>query len=156
MGAPVATARVTPTSTNKLKQGHPTKFTLAVDPDIAFWEKEVTPPGVMSGVYPIGDMFSQAWVQKIPNALKEMKPVTLVANYAPEVLPLIVAVIGVMTTGTVTFNSGATWAFFCTMTDFSPGANKKDEQPSCTLTIEPTMTDPTDGSEAGPVYTAAP
>jgi uncharacterized protein (DUF697 family) len=157
MAAPTPTTRVAPASSaNKLKQGHGSRLTLAVDPDILFWEKEITPPGMTSGVYEIGDMYNTAWQQKVVNALKTMTAVTLVVNYAPETLPLVAAVIGVMTTATVTFPSGATWAFYAVATEFKPNALKKDDQPNANMTIEPTNTDPSDGSEAGPVYTAAP
>jgi hypothetical protein len=48
MAAPVATARVDPTGI-KLDDGYRTLVTFATDPNIEFWEKSVTPPGLDGG-----------------------------------------------------------------------------------------------------------
>lgn len=157
MAAPTPTARVTPTATaDKLRNGHKTKITISLDPDICFWEKEVTPPGVDGGeAIPQGDMFDETWETVVPQALKTMTDMSLVANYAPQVLPLIISVVNVMCTITVTFPSGATWCFYGFVRSFIPNSKKRGEQPNANLVIKPTQLDPTDFSEAGPVYTAA-
>jgi hypothetical protein len=48
MAAPTPTARVAPAGI-KLKDGFPTKITLAADTNIEFWEKQVKPPGIDGG-----------------------------------------------------------------------------------------------------------
>ena len=156
MAAPTATARVAPSGA-KLRNGHKTFVTLAIDPNIEFWEKEVTPPGIEGGE-PVaqGDMFDVAWTTKIPAALKEMTMMTLIANYGGQTYPDIVAATNVPTTITPTFPNDAKLAFYGYLKSFKPGSAKRNEQPNATVEIVPTNLDPTDFSEAGPVYVAPP
>ena len=48
MAAPTPTARTLP-SDIRLTNGHPTKVTLALDPNCEYWEQTVTPPGIDGG-----------------------------------------------------------------------------------------------------------
>jgi hypothetical protein len=156
MAAPTPTARVEPTGA-KLKEGHATKITLAIDTNIEFWEKEVTPPGIEGGE-PVmqGDMFSLVWETRVPQALKDMTEVAVTANYDPAVMASAVAAINVPTTITITWPPGGTLAFYGFMRSFKPNPLKKGEQPNAAVVIVPTNWDHINGVEAGPVYTAPP
>jgi len=155
MAAPTPTARVAPTGP-KFTDGYKTLITLAADSNIEFWEKEVTPPGVEGGD-PImtGDMFNTAWETKVLQALKTTTPVTLVANLKGVTLTSCVAICNVATTITVRFPDTSTLCFYGGLRSAKPNAFVKGQQPTITIVIEPTNTDPSDGSEAGPVFTAA-
>jgi hypothetical protein len=155
MTAPAPTARVAPTGA-KMRDGFSTKITLAVDTNIEFWEKEVTPPGIEGGE-PInqGDMYNVAWELKIPQALKDMTEMAVTANYDPLCITSAAAAVNVMTTVTVKFPAGDTLAFYGYLRSFKPNPIKKGEQPTAAIVIVPTNFDPTAGAEAGPVYTAA-
>ncbi len=151
MAAPTHTTRSTP-GHEPLKDGHATKITFAADPDVSFWEKEVTPPGVDGGD-PISrtTMFNTAWKTYCPRTLKEMTEASLTATYAAEVYTQIIALVNVETTITVAFPGGQKVSFFGYLKTFEPGTAEEGESPECEITIQPTNWDATNNVEAGPV-----
>jgi len=156
MAAPTATARVTPVGI-KLGDGYVSKFTPAADPDISFWEKSVTPFG-MDGGEPVDTttMHNTTYRTMAPRGLITATSSEMTAAYDPRVLDQIVALINVETTWTVLFPDGAQWAFFGFLRSFTPGALVEGTQPEATIVIEPTNTDPNNGSvEAGPNWISA-
>lgn len=157
MAAPTPTARVTPSAAKKLRNGSKCLITFASDTNIELFEKGMTLPGIDSGA-PVqtGDFFNTTWRTKAAQRLKEMTEGGGTFNFDPKVYTALKALIGTETTITMTnpdlssvaFYGYARNARFSEMTDGS--------QPTVTLAIEPTNTDPSDGTEADPVYTAPP
>lgn len=154
MSAPTPTARILPTG-RWIGDGHGTLITIALDPDIKFWEASVTPPGI-EGDNPIDNstQFNVSWRTLSPRRLRTLTVVQFTANYDPAVYPQVLAVINVPTTITIEFPDGSTLAFYGYMKSFQPGELVDGTRPTATCQIQPTNTDPLTCEEEGPVYTA--
>lgn len=151
MPAPTPTARQTPTG-QKMDDGFSTKITFAADPDVALWEKSITPPG-LDGGDPIDTttMFNTDLRTKALRQLMEMKESSFTAAYRAGTLPQLIALINVLTVITLTFPNGKTWAFWGGLTKFEPGPLEEGTFPEATCTIAPTNED-TAGNEQLPAY----
>lgn len=154
MPAPVATARVVPTG-DMLKNGYRSLITVALDPDIDFWERTVKPPG-LDGGDPINTttMHNTTLRTFSPSALTTMTPCTVTVAYASAAFEQIQAILNKPTTITLTLPDGGTVAFYGYVHIFEPNDLSEGNLPEATLTIQPTNQDPTDGSEQQYVYTA--
>jgi hypothetical protein len=154
MAAPTPTPRTTPSGL-KLKDGYRALVTFATDANFEVWEKQVTPPG-MDGGEPIEQttMWNDNYRTFAPRALITMTPHTFTGAYDPAFYSAAAALINVETTVTVTFKDGSTLAFYGFLQKFDPQALVEGQQPEATFTIVPTNTDPSDGTEAGPVLTS--
>lgn len=154
MTAPVATTRQT-SSEKRLTDGFQTLITIALDPDIAIWEKEVTPPGLQADEG--NDTTTQQnnrYRTKSPRGLVTMTDVTVVCQYGVAAYDQIEAVINRATTITIEFPDHSTLAFYGYVSAFIPDALKEGEPPMATMTIVCTNMDPSTCTEEDPVYTA--
>jgi hypothetical protein len=150
MAAPSATARQSPAG-KPLQSGHPTKITLAIDPDISFWEKTVSGGGVVSGdKINITTMFNTRWRTFAPQPLIESPDITATCAYDPAVLTQLVAACGVETTLTVTHPDGSTEAHYGFLMSAERGENSESEQPTIDVTFAVTHWDSANDVEAGP------
>lgn len=150
MTAPSVTARTTPTGI-KLDDGYQTLVAFAADPDICFWEKSVTPPG-MDGGDPVDTttMLNETYRTRSPRALVTMTECQLTAAYDPNLYTTILLLLNVETSITVHFPDGSTVAFYGFLQKFSPKAHTEGAQPEADITIVPTNQDPTTGAETPP------
>lgn len=156
MAAPSATARQTPAGI-KMDDGHSTLITFAADPDVSFWEKTVTPPGIDGGdAIETHTMHNDEWRTMAPRQLKTLTEMTCTAAYDPDLYNQILALVNVETTVTVRFPDGSTLAFYGYLRVFEPSEMQEGEQPEAEITIQPTNQDPTTGAEEAPVLTSAP
>lgn len=150
MTAPAPTVRQTP-SGRKLKDGYATLITCALDPDIEFWEKEVTPPG-----FDGGDAIDQTTFHndefrtKSPRSLLDMTDSQATVAYDPAVLTSIRNIALRETTWTWRFSDGTTWAAYGFLRVFKPLACTEGEQPEAEIEITPSNYDNTANVEAGP------
>jgi hypothetical protein len=160
MTAPVATARVTPTSTlNRLDDGYQALLTFASNPDVKFWEKTTGGPGVDGGpAIETTTQHNTLWRTFQPRALKTLTPFDVIGAIDPDMYSTdeLSALINVKDTITVTFPDGSTLAFYGFLQRISEPAMVEGEQPEVTLTIVPTNTDPTTGDEEPPVMVELP
>lgn len=151
MTAPAVTTRVEPVGI-KLEDGFSTKIALSQDPDISFWEVSITPPGVDGGdPVQTSTMYNTTYRTMAPRALKTLTPLTVTAAYDPAIYDQIVAIINVNGAITLIFPDGSTVSFYGFVQNFQPQEVAEGTQPRAQITITPTNTDPTDGSEEGPV-----
>jgi len=155
MVAPSAISRLAPGGT-PLRDGHPTKVTIGEDPDISFWERNVTPPGIDGGdAIETTTYHNSTWRTMLPRSLKTMTEMSVTGTYDPEVYTQMVSQINVNQTITVAFADGSTVAFYGYLKTFEPQENEEGEDPEAEFTIVPTNVDPTDSTtEEAPVYTA--
>ena len=154
MAVPSPVGRADPVGT-KIADGFSSKITITSDPNIDFWEKQVTPPAVEGGD-PVEQttMFNSTWRTALPPDLKSLESVTATVAYDPEVYNQIIAIINANTTITVTWPDGSTLAFFGWLRRFEPAALVDADQPEATVTFEVSNLDPSDVRiEAGPVMT---
>lgn len=156
MGAPTPTARTTPTG-NVLEIGYQCLITFASDADIDLFEKTVQPPGLTVGdaVDITTQHNSLVMTKSPPAALYDVTDGQMTCSYARPVYEQIKSIIGVETTITYTFQDGGTVAVYGYLASFTPNAQAMDAQPEATVVIVHTNIDPSDGSEAVPVISAA-
>lgn len=155
MGSPTHTARSTPGGA-KNNDGYQTFLAFSQDPDISVWEKSVQPPGIEGGD-PIDTttMHNSSWRTKVMRALKEMTEFTLTAAYAGATsINQLNAIINQEGAITLHFSNSTRLSFFGALRSVAPQEAAEGAQPEVQLTITPTMTDPSDGSEAGFTYSA--
>lgn len=154
MAAPTPGTRTTPTGT-MLRNGYQTKISFAANADVNLWERQVTPPGLDGGdKIDTTTMFNSEAKTSSPQALYEMLDSGMVCGYDESVLPDIIDLLNVETTITIEMPDGGTWAFYGALRSATPNANSNGSLPEMTCVIICTNTDPSDGSEAAPVYTA--
>lgn len=154
MAAPSATVRVAPTGI-KMKEGFSIKHTFAADTDISIWERVVAMPSVDGGeAIDHSDQHNTAWEPVRPRVLKKQQPYTVKGLYDPDLYNQIIALINVETTCTQTLPDGSTLASFGYLQKAEFDPLEKGKEPEVTLTIVPTMWDPTNRVEAGPVLTS--
>ncbi len=144
-----AASRPTPDGI-QLDDGFSTKINIAHDPDISFWEKSVTPPGLDGGdAIDMTTMHNVAHRTFSPRALTTLTEMTTTALYDPDVYDEVLAIINNPTTITVFFPDGSTLAFYGYLRLFEAAELVEGTPPECTVTIHPTNRDPADGTEQG-------
>ena len=136
----------------RLDDGYSTIITFANVPTIKLFEKDVTPPGIQGGG-PIATttMRNTAWRTNAPKQLKAVSTITATVAYATEVYPILMAQIGVNQLVTVTYPDGSSIDMWGWLDDFQPGTNVEGEQPTATLTVQPSLRN-ADGDEVAPAY----
>lgn len=156
MTAPVAAARTTPTG-NMLENGYQSLIVFALDLDVDFWEKSVTPFGYDGGdAINITTQHNEEVLTKAPNSdLYEVTDGQSVVAYDRAVLSQIRLMINVNTTITYIFPDGGSYAVFGFMKSFVPGVLERGTHPEATVVIVHTNIDPATGEEELPVISAA-
>jgi hypothetical protein len=126
---------------SRIDDGHPTTISFGSTPSgetLLFWEKEVTPPGLSGGgPNPTTTMRNTTWRTNAPKKLISLSAGSFLASYDAEAFDQVLAMINVNTQITVTFADGATYVFWGWLDEFTPGASVEGEQPTATVTIEP-------------------
>lgn len=155
MAAPTPSPRLVPTG-QFLKNGYRSLITIANAPHIALWEKGVQPPG-LDGGEPVDTttMHNRDYRSSAPRSLKTLTAVTFKAAYDPAVYPDLVAQINVEQVFTNLFSNHDSLCYWGFLQKVEPQEMVDGTQPEANVTIMPTNVDPSDGSEAGPVWTAA-
>lgn len=151
----MATARQTPVGI-KMKDGYQSLIAFAADPDVSFWEKSVTPPG-MDGGEPVDNttMHNTTMRTMGPRSLKTATPSSVTAAYDPVVYDQIIALINVEGLVTIHFPNGDTLDFYGYLKSFTPGELVEGEQPEATIEVVPTNVNPSTGAEHTPNYITA-
>ena len=151
---PATTTRQTPNGI-KMDDGFSTKLACAADPDIAFWEKTVQPPGLDGGdAIDTTTMHNVTYRTMAPRQLVTMTASEITAAYDPVLYTSILNILNVETSWTCHFPDGSKLDFFGFLQKFEPSEHSEGEQPEANITITPTNQDPTTGAEADPVMTS--
>ena len=139
-------------STIRLDDGFSTIITLENIPSVKIYEKEVTPPGLTGGG-PIDTttMRNDSWRTMSPKSLKSMTALTAVVAFATEAIPVIQEQININQVITVTFPDNSSLAFYGWVDEFTLGKFSEGEQPTATLTIQPSLHNAA-GAEVAPDY----
>lgn len=155
MAAPTYTARSAPSGIY-LKDGYQCLVTFAVDPDAAFWEIGVTPPGLDGGdAIDTTTMHNVRWRTMAARALKTMTPFSMRCAYDPIIYELFDGLINAETTVSVLFPDSSTLAFYGFLQNFEMDELAEGELPEATATVTPTNQDPQTGTEENPVLNSA-
>jgi hypothetical protein len=149
----MTTARTTPHGI-KMDDGFSTKIAFAADPDISFWEKTVTPPGIDGGdAIETTTMHNTTWRSMAARALKTLTESSITVAWDPQVYDQIVALINVEGLITVWFPNGDALDFYGFLKSFTPGDMSEGSPPEAEISIVPTNINPLTGAEAAPVFT---
>ena len=142
----------------RIDDGHPTSIAFGSTPSgetLLFWEKEVTPPGLNGGGRnDITTMRNSVWRTNAPKKLISLTAGSFVASYDPEAFEQVLSMLNVNTQITVTFPDTGTYTFWGWLNEFTPGAATEGEQPTATVSIEPSNQNDS-GVETAPVLVAA-
>lgn len=153
MAAPTPTARGTPNG-RRIDDGFRTLVTFARAPNIALWEKTVTPPGFDGGEkVETTTMHNVRYRTSAPRYLITLTDSEFTAAYDPKVYNDILAIVNQKDTITHRFPDGSTLAYFGFLQTFEPQECEEGTQPEATCMICPTNVDPATGDEASPVLT---
>ena len=137
-----------------LVEGFATVITLANAPNIKLYEKTVTPPQLtLGGAIDITTMRNTAWRTQAARKLKTLGAITTTVAYATDSYDTVRDQLGVNQLITVTFPDGSTLQFYGWVEEFTPGELSEGNQPTATLTIQPSLRDAS-GVETAPQYTA--
>jgi hypothetical protein len=145
------TARNTPNGI-KLGDGYQTLIAFAENPSVAFWEKNVKPPG-LDGGDPVDTttMHNQTYRTGAPRHLRTLTAAQSAVAYDPAVLEEINSLLNVNGWITIHYPDGSTYDFVGYLKQFEPAALQEGTQPEATVTIIPT--NELDGVETDPIYT---
>jgi len=150
MAAPTSTTRGTPSGAD-IPDGYQALLTLSNVPTIAFFEKEVQPPGVDGGeAIDTTTMHNAAYRTMRARSLKTLEDHTIRVAYDPTVYITILAQINIEQTITITFPDGNKLPYFGYMRRFTPDRLVEGSHPMADVTIVPTNYDPANNVEAGP------
>jgi len=123
-------------------------------PEITFWEKTVTPPGMdAGGANDTTTMRNTLYRTKAPKQLITMTDMTLTVSYDAVFYDDILAMIKDNQLITITWPDTATLAFYGWLDKFIPGEVAEGAQPTAVITIVPSNQDE-NGDEIAPDYTA--
>ncbi len=133
-----------------LKNGFPTTLEIGVGEasvELGIREKSVTPPGAtMGGPIDTAHMRLNLYRSRWPKSLITLKPMKVTASGSGnatyfDLLDAITGILGANLLMAVTFADGHGIRFWGFVDDAEPSEHKEGEQPTWTLTIEPTMED---------------
>lgn len=143
-------------STQRLDDGFSTIITIANLPNVKLYEKDVTPPG-FSGGGPIDTttMRNSNWRTMAPKSLKSLSALTATVAFATEALNDIQNQLGINQLVIVTFPDNSSLSFYGWIDEFTLGKFTEGEQPTATITIQPSLRHPTTGAETAPDYDTA-
>lgn len=153
--APTPSERQFPSGTH-LDDGFRTLIVFASDPNVAFWEKTVQPPG-MDGGDPVetSTMHNVLWRTMSPRFLRTATTAKAKVAYDPKLYVDIVTLINKRDTLTVRFPNHDMVAFYGYLKSFTPDALEEGKQPEADVEIQPTNEDPTTLNEEAPVWVEA-
>lgn len=137
----------------RIDDGFKTLISFALSSSVKFWEKSITPPG-MSGGGPndTTTMRNTLYRTKAPKKLITLDPATVVVAYDPAVYPQIVSMLNQNQAITITFPDDSTLVFWGWIDSFAPSEASEGEQPTATVTIQPSNQNAS-GVETAPVQT---
>lgn len=158
MAAPDTTARVAPVGI-AFTDPFPTTIAFALDSNVSFWEKSITPPGIDGGdMIDTTTMHNTTWRTGHPRSLVSLTEFSLVASYDEAVYNQIFALCNSNGSITIHFPDLSTLDFWGYLRVFAPGDNAEGgDQPTASITVTPTNFDTTTGenAEATPVMTVS-
>jgi len=143
----------------RLDDGHSTKISFSLNANVAFWEKEVTPPGVDGGgANDVTNMRNNEWRTMSPKKLKTMTEGGAVVSYDPATITGdVVAMVNQNQQVTWTFADGSKLTIWGWLNQFKPGQSKEGEAPTATVQILASNHDNANPpAEVGPSFVEAP
>lgn len=131
--------------------GFSTTIAFALDTDVQFKVKELTPPGMSAGgAIDTTTMENTTFRTMFPKSLITLTESSILAAWDPALYDEIIAMLGKNQSIVVTFPDAQKLTFFGWIDEFTPNAQVEGEQPTTALTIVPSNVDLA-GAEIAPV-----
>ena len=120
-----------------MPEGFSTKIDFADTPQLSFWEKTVTPPG-MEGGEPIDTttMYNTLVKSKWPQTLVEITGMSLTASFLPDLINEAYAAVNVLQVITITFPNNGTASDYGWLRNFKPNRFEIGAQPTAEIMVE--------------------
>ncbi len=140
-----------------LTDGHSTRLSCVAFPALKFKIKTITPMGFDGGDKNDITTMENVTVQTFaPQKLYMVSDCTATVAYDPVVLNDMPSVLNQNLEWQITHSDGSKWTnIWASLTKFTPGENKKGEQPTASITLSITNYDASE-AEVVPTYVAAP
>lgn len=139
-------------SGTKIDDGFSTLIEFSLAPNVALWEKDVTPPGDDGGgPNDVTTMRSDSWRGRSPKELYTLSESGGVCAYDPKVYGDVMNMLNKIQLITITFPNGAKLYLWGWLNAFKPQTNREGEQPTATYEVVPSNRD-VNGNEVGPVF----
>lgn len=152
MAAPSVVSRGTPAGI-QLTDGFSTTIALNNLTTISFWETDVAPPPVDGGEpIDLTTHHNTTWRTLASRSLKTLESFDVTAGYDPNLYSQVVGQVNIVQAITVTFPDGSTLTFWGFLRRMVQAGLVEGTMPTVVVTFVPTNRDPSDGSEAAPVY----
>lgn len=141
--------------TRRIDDGHQTLITFSLNPNIKFWEKTVTPPGVDGGgENDTTTMHNEVFRTRAPKKLITMTEGSATVAYDPAVYPEIMAMVNQNQLITIHFADGDELDVWGWLNTFDAGEAEEGSQPTADVGFIVSNQDE-DGNEIAPVHRAA-
>jgi hypothetical protein len=154
MPAPSYTARQTPAG-KRLKSGWKCVVTLAADPNIEFFEREVKPLGLSVGLLDDTTQHNVRFETQSTTGLVKSNNMELTVEYDPAVRVSILAALGRHDTISILYPNLDTDSFYGAVIEWDPQPLKRDEKPTARVVIAHLAQDSA-CVEYGPTFVAGP
>ena len=116
--------------------------------------KELSPPGVSGGgPIDITTMSNLTWRTSYPKSLKTLLPLNMVIAYDTELYDGMIAMCNDNQLIQITFPDDSELEFWGFVDEFVPNAQVEGEQPTASVTIQPTLFSEDTDAELAPDYT---
>lgn len=155
MAAPSVTARTLPVG-YKLPEGFKAAIAPSLRPGINFWETELAPAGAGVPEIDTSTQHNITWRTKWISALKESKPIPVVAGYDPDEMDNMIFLLGAQS-GSFTIHApqNTKYAYWGAMSDLTFQPWRAGQFPLANMAWTVTNYDTANRVEAGPAVTAA-
>lgn len=141
-------------ATKRLSESVGATITFASYPSAKFYVKQMSPPGLDGGAAIQTTLLANAkYHTYTPPKLVTLTDFTCQVSYNSDAMVDAVSFINLNQLITFTWPDGFTWTFYGYIMKFAPGELTPGTQPIATVTIHPTMENPSTLAETNPTYT---
>lgn len=141
---------------SRIDDGFSTQIGFALNANVKFFEKEVTPPGIEGGGANQTTTMRNVRLRTMsPKKLYTLTEADAVVSYDPAVYPQILAMVNKNQLVTVLYPDGSTLAFWGWLDTFKPNAAKEGEQPTAAVKVIPSNQNAS-GVETDFIFTPGP
>ncbi len=136
----------------RLTDGHPTRMSFSLNPNLLIYEMSVKPPGIAGGgPNDTTSMRNTTWRTRQPKKLKSLKAISFTAQYNTLAFNQLLAMVNNIQTATITYSDGTNHVVYGWIDDVDYNDTVEGSPPTMTVTFEPSNAD-ANGNEIGPVF----
>ena len=141
-------------ATKRLSESVGATITFASYPSVKFYVKQMAPPGVDAGSAIQTTLLANSKYHTYTTPkLITITDFTLTASYNSDAMVDAISFVGLNQLITFTWPDGFTFTFYGAIMKFTPGELTPGTQPTASITVHPTMENPSTLAETAPTYT---